>query len=544
VSRAPATASAFIAVLIAVSSSFVPTPVRAADPGDSNIPGVPLPGPVVTGTLGGPVYDRVYRLTVPAGNVVVASMTGSEGTDFDMYLFDSTATTVFADPPVGLVARSKGEGSTESISYPSRAGGTFYLDLNGATDVMGEFTLSVSILPDEVAPSVTVRIEGGVVAVNHPNVILTIVAIDELSGVDVMSLSTDGTSWQAWQPYTPTLAWTFPSGDGPKRIWVRVRDRAGNTSSPVAATIVVDTSPPTVVSVSPEAGAVVEDLRPTIRVAFSKQMVPVWWNTGGLTLRPVNGGDPVPGVFAYDDATRTGAYRPSIDLTTGTLYSVQLSTLYDIAHNSLVPYPAWTFTPKLPVDLRITVTPPTITSGASAVVIGTAALPSPAAVEIQQRPIGTEAWTTIGAPFPDRAGGLRVAVAPRTNVAYRLHVAESATGAESYSPVVPLLVRSRITLAGLVPSKTYPARVGATQTLNAQVAPARGRVAVTYQMYRWDPTKRVWRFFVKTTRMTNASGVATWTWKHRAGSWRLRVTCAATPDNEAGISGLYVWSVK
>src|SRR3977135_1723490 len=84
------------AILLAIVSSTVgplvgistaPT-ARAADP-SADIPGVGLPGPGVAGRLGGAIYDVVYRLTVAPGFVIVASLTGDAGTDFDLYLFDS-----------------------------------------------------------------------------------------------------------------------------------------------------------------------------------------------------------------------------------------------------------------------------------------------------------------------------------------------------------------------------------------------------------------------------------------------------------------------
>ena len=67
----------------------------AAD-ASSDIPGLPLPGPIAAGRLGGAIYDVVYRFSVAPGYVIVASLNGSPGTDFDLYLFDSSATTVLS----------------------------------------------------------------------------------------------------------------------------------------------------------------------------------------------------------------------------------------------------------------------------------------------------------------------------------------------------------------------------------------------------------------------------------------------------------------
>lgn len=531
-----------LAAVLAAASLVVVAPARAAE--DSDIPGVPLPGPLVVGQLGGEIYDHVYRLEVPPGNVILAALTGAPGTDFDLYLFDSTATTVLANPPVGLVAKSTGPTSTESISYPSRSGGTFYMDTSGFSETQGEFRLNVTIQPDIIPPSVSLRIQGGSASVSDPTVTLTIVAQDSLSGVDVMQLSVDGTTWTAWQPYVPTMLWTFPPGDGLKRLWVRVRDRAGNISAVADAQTVLDTVPPIVVAVSPPGDTTVGSLRPLVRVTFSKSMVPTWWTTGGLSLHPLAGGPDVPGTYTYDDGAKTGSFLPGVDLVAGTIYQAQINTLYDTAGNRLTPYPAWSFTPKQPVPLTLALSPPSITSGGSAAAIGTAQLPTPVAVELQEAPAGATDWTTVAAVFPDAAGSIRVPVAPSTNTAYRLHVAGGSMNAESTSPTATLTVRYYVTLAGLVPSTTVSARAGYVQPLLAQLAPATHGVVVTYRMYRWDAARKAWKLFVTARRTTNADGLARWSWTHRTGKWYLRATTDPSATNAPGISAVYRWSVK
>ena len=85
----------------------------------------------VRSCIGGPIFDVVYRLDVPAGHVIVAGLGGTTGTDFDLFLFDASATSVGSN--VGLVAQSTGPASSEQISFPTRTGGTFYLDLFGVS---------------------------------------------------------------------------------------------------------------------------------------------------------------------------------------------------------------------------------------------------------------------------------------------------------------------------------------------------------------------------------------------------------------------------
>ena len=109
----------------------------------------------MVGQLGGNIYDAVYSIDVTPGTVILASLTGSLGTDFDLYLFDSSATTVVTNQ--GVVARSIGPTSTESVSYATALGGRFYIDLNSATAAIGTYTLVVQMIRDK-AP-VAVRLD-------------------------------------------------------------------------------------------------------------------------------------------------------------------------------------------------------------------------------------------------------------------------------------------------------------------------------------------------------------------------------------------------
>ncbi len=231
----------------------------AADP-NADIPGVPLPGPVATGRLGGAIYDIVYSISVAAGYVIVASLTGSAGTDFDIYLFDSTATTFRST--VGLLTKSIGPTSSESISWPSESGGTYYIDLNGATDVQGDYRLTVQAFPDSTPPIASIVIAGGRGSTNQLTVPVTLTASDDLSGVTEMALSGDGITFSSWQPYQPSTTWTLSPGDGPRTVWVKVKNGVGLASAPVAATVTIDTGPPSAISFAPAPGSNVVGLRP------------------------------------------------------------------------------------------------------------------------------------------------------------------------------------------------------------------------------------------------------------------------------------------
>jgi len=66
----------------------------------------------------------------------------------------------------------------------------------------------------------------------------------EGSGVGAMCLSNAATCTQ-WQPFTTTVtAWPLSAGDGEKTVSVWYRDQVGNTSAPIPATVIQDTTGP------------------------------------------------------------------------------------------------------------------------------------------------------------------------------------------------------------------------------------------------------------------------------------------------------------
>ena len=96
---------------------------------------------------------------------------------------------------------------------------------------------SSSIILDKLPPVGTVKVNGGVSYINQTAATLDLFATDAGMGVDKMSFSTSGTTWTEEEDYATTRSWTFSSGDGVKKIYVRFRDKTGKWSLPVSATV-------------------------------------------------------------------------------------------------------------------------------------------------------------------------------------------------------------------------------------------------------------------------------------------------------------------
>lgn len=117
-----------------------------------------------------------------------------------------------------------------------------------------EYGLSI-VANDSVAPAGSITLGGGAVYATSSNISLTLTASDTGTGVEQMMLSNSNNfAGASWQPYAAAVAWVLPGGDGPKTVYARFRDRAGNLSTVYADTITLDTTAPAG-SVTIEGGA-------------------------------------------------------------------------------------------------------------------------------------------------------------------------------------------------------------------------------------------------------------------------------------------------
>lgn len=100
-------------------------------------------------------------------------------------------------------------------------------------DLVGNLSTSFTdtIIFDDVSPSGSVVINNGAAQTNNRDVVLTLTANDNTSGVCEMQVRNQGDNWGTWQPFISTLPWTLGSGSGVLTVEIRYRDCAGNDSS-------------------------------------------------------------------------------------------------------------------------------------------------------------------------------------------------------------------------------------------------------------------------------------------------------------------------
>ncbi len=123
-------------------------------------------------------------------------------------------------------------------------------DLAGNWSVSGSHTIKVDVTPPVVSAfTITPNGENGYAS--DPAVSLSI------SGTGTptqMQFYEDG-AYSGWFTYSTTHDWTLGGADGSQAVWVRLRDQAGNLSSWVSDSIVLDTTPPSITSFSINAAA-------------------------------------------------------------------------------------------------------------------------------------------------------------------------------------------------------------------------------------------------------------------------------------------------
>jgi subtilisin family serine protease len=110
---------------------------------DSEIPGIPWKGTTISSTLDA-VKDKndVYSIKLLKGEKLKVTLTGDAGTDFDLYLYNDTATTV--NSSTGIAAHSEtAKTSNESFTFTAPKTGTYYLNAYAYSGA-GKYTLSVT----------------------------------------------------------------------------------------------------------------------------------------------------------------------------------------------------------------------------------------------------------------------------------------------------------------------------------------------------------------------------------------------------------------
>lgn len=176
---------------------------------------------------GGALYTGVPTVTLTLG--------ASDTNGVVQMRFSNNGTTWSSWQPYAVTAAwtlASGDGlKTVYVEYRDVAG-----------NIGGPF--SDTIILDTTPPGGSIIIDSGATYTRIPTVTLTLEATDAIP-VTQMRFSHDGLTWGSWEPYADSRLWNLTPGDGVKTVYVQFRDTVGNTSAPLADSIILDTTPPT-----------------------------------------------------------------------------------------------------------------------------------------------------------------------------------------------------------------------------------------------------------------------------------------------------------
>ncbi len=157
------------------------------------------------------------------------------------------------DDPVSGVANVENDTITFTPSTNLSVGTTYTVTIDGIRDTDGNsiseiftWSFTTGIDGDTVAPVINdVIINGTDTWTTSREVTLTIDGEDNF-GVAQMNVSNSNSfSESNWQTFQGSLSWTLTEGDGPKTVYIKLKDGSGNSSTNTGTGFIsLDTTPP------------------------------------------------------------------------------------------------------------------------------------------------------------------------------------------------------------------------------------------------------------------------------------------------------------
>ncbi|RST59554.1 hypothetical protein D5F11_012070, partial [Siminovitchia terrae] len=120
-----------------------------------------------------------------------------------------------------------------------------YMQLMDKAGNVSTEMISANIHLDRIVPTGSIQINEGKYVTNVSDVKLTVDGSDN-DEVAAMQFSNNQDEWtEDWIPFSSTYDWTLPNPEteGEKTVYLRLKDRAGNISSPYSAKIYLDLAP-------------------------------------------------------------------------------------------------------------------------------------------------------------------------------------------------------------------------------------------------------------------------------------------------------------
>jgi hypothetical protein len=186
-----------------------------------------------------------------------------------------------------------------SKSYTNKADGIWYFHVR-AKDNAGNWGSAdhYRVKIDTTKPSASISINNGAQYTDSRSVTLYLSYSDATSGVDKCRYKNEGESWTGWGSCSSTKSWTLTEGEGTKKVYYQVKDKARNIRE-VFDTIVLDTTPPPEIELTPSSHI------------FGNVKVGECSSTYSFTLKNTGGGTATGSVYL------TGTHASQFTITQG-----------------------------------------------------------------------------------------------------------------------------------------------------------------------------------------------------------------------------------
>jgi len=511
---------ATLALIVTLVAS--PATTRAsAEESSRDIPGDSLPGPRVTSTVGGNIFDRVWSIDLAEGKVALFRLSGEVGAELGLYVFNSLAQSVYSSTPIATSARP---GASQVVTAVLPAG-RYFVNVNGRnSDRAYEFTLTTSLYSDITPPLIAARFADNRDRFSTPFADLEPRAYDSLSGITHLRYAVESSDWSGWIPFSGGLYRVpLPSQEGLITIRIQVRNGVELLSEVNTLSATIDRKSPTFRSVADLARQLSYSTIPRLTYLFDEPMDPTSFEDS-VILRDISGQ-----IFStsctYEFLVLTVTCLPTAELTFGRTYLVDFQGARDTAGNTTIDASPQTLAVLQRTSIRMELVATSLKVGSTAVIKVTATnIPLGSTLVLETRPSEQDEWVALATMRINRNRVASATISPSKSAEYRVRYLGDLDRATSVSRSASVVVSPDLRLER--PRTSSIVRTtGELVNLKGQIDPF--NAAVNLVLLRCK-ARFVSCVAVSTTSLTSDSaGRHAATWVAEFGYWKLRLVAEA-----------------
>ncbi|WP_455393143.1 Kelch repeat-containing protein [[Eubacterium] cellulosolvens] len=201
------------------------------------------------GNIAKQVHDTIILDTIPPEQLAIiinkgAQYTNSNLLEFDLYAIDGTSglgEMIFSFDSVNWLTWQPFKNSKSLSTQEADGEIKVYFKVRDKAGNSANYIFDTIILDTTEPHSLSITINHGAQKTKDALVTLDLNAQDNLSGVELMSFSSDGLNWSEWEKFQNSKYYNLLPDEGSKIVYFRVKDRAGNEAIAVQSTIILET---------------------------------------------------------------------------------------------------------------------------------------------------------------------------------------------------------------------------------------------------------------------------------------------------------------